>query len=358
MTQQSFGRRAIGFGNRLLRSLGCDTYHYFDNKKAFRFLSNIEAVNGPISQKHRSLCDEYAKDVFGKSYYAPWLYTYVATQGRFIEGWIPDNYYGRTVYPKAKGEFGALSKFKSLAPRILTAPEALFPSGISIINGVFLTTSGEVIPRENLAKVIFADGPKAVFKADGSAWGGGVKVVHADKFSIDQIPPVRAGVVQPYIQQHQSLADLGSPAAATIRLTTVIPPNQTPSIRSVFLRLGATDRDIVDTDSCYIPMDMKTGVAGTYGFDKDWRPIDRHPGSGIDFKGFQVPSYPQLCQAALNLHAKIPFVDCIGWDFCVDTDNNVKLFEWNGAHNSIKFGEATQGPCFTDMEWEKCGLTK
>jgi hypothetical protein len=27
--------------------------------------------------------------------------------------------------------------------------------------------------------------------------------------------------------------------------------------------------------------------------------------------------------------------------------------EWNALHNDIKFSEATQGPCFTDLRWER-----
>lgn len=32
---------------------------------------------------------------------------------------------------------------------------------------------------------------------------------------------------------------------------------------------------------------------------------------------------------------------------------NVGLMEWNAGHNDIKFSEATQGPCFHDLGWEK-----
>ena len=27
--------------------------------------------------------------------------------------------------------------------------------------------------------------------------------------------------------------------------------------------------------------------------------------------------------------------------------------EWNDEHNSIKFGEAAQGPCFADQHWKR-----
>jgi hypothetical protein len=27
--------------------------------------------------------------------------------------------------------------------------------------------------------------------------------------------------------------------------------------------------------------------------------------------------------------------------------------EWNAEHNDIKFSEATQGPCFADLRWDR-----
>jgi hypothetical protein len=49
----------------------------------------------------------------------------------------------------------------------------------------------------------------------------------------------------------------------------------------------------------------------------------------------------------------VPFTSIIGWDVAVDENHNVKVMEWNGDHNDIKFSEATQGPCFSDLGWEE-----
>lgn len=56
-----------------------------------------------------------------------------------------------------------------------------------------------------------------------------------------------------------------------------------------------------------------------------------------------------------KLHKKAPYARCIGWDVTVDGDENVRLLEWNPEHNGIKFSEATQGPCFADLGWERRG---
>jgi hypothetical protein len=47
----------------------------------------------------------------------------------------------------------------------------------------------------------------------------------------------------------------------------------------------------------------------------------------------------------------MPFVRCIGWDLTVDDQGAVQILEWNGGHTGIKITEATQGPCFADLNW-------
>ena len=53
------------------------------------------------------------------------------------------------------------------------------------------------------------------------------------------------------------------------------------------------------------------------------------------------------------LDAVQPYARCVGWDVTVDADEKVMLMEWNAEHNDVKFSEATQGPCFSDLNWER-----
>jgi len=53
------------------------------------------------------------------------------------------------------------------------------------------------------------------------------------------------------------------------------------------------------------------------------------------------------------MHSVVPFMGCIGWDFAVDEKEEVKLIELNGINNGIKFSEATTGPSFIGLNWEK-----
>ena len=58
----------------------------------------------------------------------------------------------------------------------------------------------------------------------------------------------------------------------------------------------------------------------------------------------------ELC---LALHSKVPHFTVIGWDVTLDQVEQIKLIEWNSNHPDIKFSEATTGPCFLGLNWEK-----
>jgi hypothetical protein len=66
----------------------------------------------------------------------------------------------------------------------------------------------------------------------------------------------------------------------------------------------------------------------------------------------KIPAFRDCVDTVLQLHGKIPFARCIGWDIAVDESGQVQVMEWNGEHNDVKFSEATQGPCFLDLNWE------
>jgi hypothetical protein len=69
-----------------------------------------------------------------------------------------------------------------------------------------------------------------------------------------------------------------------------------------------------------------------------------------------IPAFSKCVVTVLDLHKKIPFARCVGWDVTVDVDENVQVMEWNGGHNDVKFSEATQGPCLSDLKWERLQL--
>ena len=159
---------------------------------------------------------------------------------------------------------------------------------------------------------------------------------------------------QYFIEQHETLKALSPNAAATLRMTTVVDKTGDASVRACYLRVGRRDDPTIKSSSqIRILVDPRDGGFAPLAYQPDNRQVAKHPDTNIAFEGGSYPFYAKCVATVTELHERVPFVSCIGWDVCVDSNNEPQIFEWNGQHNAVGFGEAMQGPCFRDLGWEK-----
>ena len=336
---------------RSLKKVGLYKFHLEHGAQAREVLQLLERKNGRADPANLKLADTYAQDVFGDAIYAPWLRVYTAFTGTFKEGWIPDNYYGGVVVPSMKGGYGTISNLKPLA-RTIFGGDA-FPDLAYYANGLFFTDRNVVVPEQDLLDVVFRDTEKVVYKLDGSAQGKGIHFFDRHSFNRELIKALGNGVIQKFIIQHPTLSAFAAKSVATLRFTTVVDDLGRISLRACFLRLGrAKDTHITVDDEVCVPINLKTGELAREGFLTDWGSTTEHPDSKVSFAGVRIPAFSDCVDTVLQLHSKIPFARCIGWDVAVDAEGKVQVMEWNGEHNDVKFSEATQGPCFYDLNWE------
>ena len=329
--------------------------HYARNHlRAARFrLATLEAAYGPLNPADRARCDTYAVEVLGHKKFAAWLYVYAHVAGEFRDGWIADNFYDECVLPHNSGPYGELSGLRSLNMRLFDAPE--FPDLAAQINGMVIARDGSVVRDKDLGEVLFAQADRVIFKSDSSQSGIGVVVLDRAGFDPRRVRSLGAGIFQTFVRQHEVFQRLGNtPAVATLRLTTVADETGQISLRGGYLRFGQNnDAYLRSANEVNAVVDLATGELSPVGYLPNWLRIDRHPNSDLPFAGQSIPNF-QACRAvALRCHARMPYVRCIGWDMTVDSDGAVKVMEWNGGHNGIKFAEATQGPCFADLDWHR-----
>jgi hypothetical protein len=327
-------------------------FHRDHGAQARRALQLLEKKYGRPDPANLKLADTYARDVFGDSVYAPWLRVYTAFSGTFKEGWIPDNYYGSVVVPNLKGWYGKISSMKPVSRLILDGDT--FPDVAYFANGLFFTDKAVVVPEQALKSVVFQHCDRVVFKTDGSKQGKGVHIFDKETFNHAAIKSLGNGVIQKFIIQHSLFNAFASRSVATLRITTVVDDAGSISIRACFLRLGrAEDTHIQPEHEVCVPVDPVTGELYREGYMSDWGATEEHPDSGVRFAGVKIPEFAQCVATVLGLHRQIPFARCVGWDIAVDAEGKVQVMEWNGEHNDVKFSEATQGPCFSDLNWER-----
>lgn len=333
------------------RRLNTAKYHRLAENSALKALGNLETDRGKIDASTKRTCDEYAQDILGSKVYAPWLYVYSIVAGEFKEGWIPNNYYGHIVVPAIKGAYGVTSGLKGFTKLLVNSE--LFPDIIYHVNGYWMTPANRLIGDAQIKEFLFQKHDKIVFKKDNSGQGRGVVIIPKAEFSFDQLNRFGNGVVQGYINQHNFFSEFVTGAVATLRITTVMDKNNTPSVRACYLKLGRKHDVIINVNSqVVIPVDLNSGELYPYGLLQSWHIITEHPDTQVAFTGKRIPQFDRCKEAVLELQKGLPQVRCIGWDVIVDDDDNVKIMEWNGTHNGIANSEATQGPSFADLGWE------
>lgn len=327
-------------------------YHSSHKKKALKILKNIEFVKGETDTKLIKLSDEYSSDVLGWKGYAPWLYVYSLINQKFKEGWIPDNYYGKIVVPKLKGNYGIIADYNSLTSRLFNS--SLFPDCAYYTNGLWISPDYQILSDKEVIEIAFKESEKLLYKIDDSLQGRGVYVIEKNNFNIEKLKLLGNGVLQKYINQHSFFQDIIPNSVATLRITSVINDNGIISVRACYLRVGRSlDTHVKSASHIRIPVSISNGFLNKFGYTTDWIQTESHPDTKFIFENKQVPFLSKCIETAINLHKMVPFTRTIGWDMIINVDNNVQVMEWNGSHNDIKFSEATQGPCFSDLGWEK-----
>lgn len=326
--------------------------HHAHNAEAARVLRCIEQVRGKVPRRDIQLCNQYAIEVFGSSVFAPWLLVYSLISGGFKEGWIPDNYYGLIVVPALSGGYGKVSSLKPLNLQVFRDPA--FPDLLSHVNGLFLGPDYAVVSPETVASRLFANTDRVIFKQDNSGRGRGIHFFERQDFDPRSLARLGNGLFQSVIRQHALFAAFAKASVATIRITTFLQDNGDVTVRACYLRLGTeADTHVRSQSHIRVAIDQQSGAFDQVGYTTDWLEIENHPTSMTCFAGNVIPAFKECLQTVTRLHRKAPYARCIGWDLTVDDKEQVCVMEWNANHNDIKFSEATQGPCFADLGWEK-----
>ena len=325
-------------------------------KRAIAAVRSIEQVSSrKLARADRAKADAYARDVLGSARYAAWLYVYTLIQGRFREGWIPDDFFGKVVVKRVNGDLRLVGDYKTLTHTILQTP-ALPDIGYSLDGNLF-DRQREPISLPELVKIAGEHGDYAFLKADSSLQGKAVARVAVDHIDEAVLESMGNCVIQAPIRQHPSFAEFAEEAVATLRVTTVRDGEGRISVRAAYLRLGRTGEGWVQSrSSVRVAVVGPDGELDEHGYTSEWRAWLSHPDTGVTFAKRRVPRYAEALDLCCGLHRRVAQLAIVGWDVTIDLNEDVKLIEWNTNHSDIKFSEAVRGPCFSDLGWERLRL--
>lgn len=322
------------------------------NRNAFKIIGQLKEHNAlELTPRLRRTTEVYAKEVLGSKRFAPWLQVYSLVRGGFREGWMPDNFFGRLVCPAINKDLRLMTHLKTFSNVVLRS-ETLPDVGY-YVDGVFYDRDFAVERFPAFCERIAASHSDVFIKKDGSGRGVGVTKLAVGALDEDSFREFGNCVVQAPIRQHEFFEEIVSGATATIRITTVKEPDGMIGNRGNNLRLGRKGAThILSKESVRVAIVNDDGDLGI-GYTDDWRRCTGHPETGVAFDKRRIPRFREVVQTCIALHRQVPQFSVIGWDVTLDPDEQTKVMEWNGDHPGIKFPEATVGPCYLGLNWER-----
>lgn len=137
-------------------------------------------------------------------------------------------------------------------------------------------------------------------------------------------------IVEERIKQCKEMSQWNSSSVNTIRIPTFL--NKDGFFVGVpFFRTGRAGYcvDNAGSGGIFANVDAMTGVLYTDGIDEYGRFYEKHPDSGMKYKGFQIPHWDELLSTVEEVHKKcLSHHLYVGWDFSL-TDSGWALIEGN-----------------------------
>ncbi|GAA6200922.1 sugar-transfer associated ATP-grasp domain-containing protein [Aquicoccus sp. SU-CL01552] len=139
-------------------------------------------------------------------------------------------------------------------------------------------------------------------------------------------------LLQSALEQHQMLSEIAGISIGTIRVVTVRQDNVPEQLYALWKVPSpeAMSDNFWQSGSMIAPVSVDKGVVGTcrIGAGLEAQDIERHPVSGLPFKGTQIPFWDEICRVTCEAHALFLEFGVIGWDVAI-TPEGPALIECN-----------------------------
>lgn len=322
-----------------------------DQAEQWRVFRVAERHNHKLDAATLQKCRDYSIETFGTVSHAPFLALCAAVHGSWRDGLIPEAYFFRVVGPARYGAWYDLSRAKTLTPLLFRGP--FIPDIATLFNGQVYRPDLEIVPPGAAKAHLFDGRSRVIFKSDAGGRGLGIRFFTADDFDPAELGQLGNGVFQSIIEPHPELAIPGVSALTTIRIGTLLDPDNVIRPSYVTLRLGrAAKSHVTSYDSVRLDVDPISGAWADTGYLKDWTPMKDHPDAPVRFAGRVIPDMATGVELCRRLHAELPFLPSIGWDLCLNRHGQYELMEWNVPHG-ISFAEPVNGPIFAGLGFEE-----
>ena len=138
------------------------------------------------------------------------------------------------------------------------------------------------------------------------------------------------GVLESVVTQHKEMAKVNPNAVNCMRLVTVVKANKEVDVIYGVVKFGTSESyvDNMGFGAVSAPINLVTGEVLTDAQTAKGQVLEKHPVSGITFKGFKIPLFEEAKEMVKKAALEVPEVRQVGWDICIG-ENGPIIIEGN-----------------------------
>ena len=184
----------------------------------------------------------------------------------------------------------------------------------------------------------FKDIDRIIYKPIDGNRGRGIRAFEVSDDNIEsvyeELSNCPTGVVEAFVVQHSELSKLSPDSVNTIRIVSISSNKRSVTdngdkvdIAYASLRIGGGG-SVVDnfhSGGMVAAIDMKTGKLVTNAADMAGNVFTKHPVTGIEIKGFEIPYFSEALEMVKDAVRKNKIEGYLGWDVAISETGPVLI---------------------------------
>lgn len=310
-----------------------------------------------LTEEQKKQIDDFFIENYGQRIDYTCHLTYTAFSGKFDVRYVPETIYIPEIdhYLNMFVDYNTVLQDKNITPYISNAvniktPRVLFKS----VMGMIMDAKGDIVDKKEISESLQKrKAPVFVKPTIDSGGGNGCFLIDfpngetdsASGKSIDDVLNEMGAnfVIQEKLHCHESISQIYPNSVNTFRVMTYRWRNSIKVAPTVMrIGIGGMYVDNASAGGVFVALDDRGNIISN-ALTEFGEEYGTHPDTGVKFKGYTIPLFPKVLEAALRLHKAIPQIGLANWDFTIDEDGDVVLIEANLNYGGVWLFQMVHG---------------
>lgn len=326
-----------------------NTYKKFDDPRRKSIYEKVSLSSEQISEIDKIYIDNY-----GEKIPYIWHKHFTAFTGKFDPNYFPETLYipEFEYYMNMNGNYASVLEDKNFLPLLSSGIGIKTPKTILSCSRGFYYKEDTPLNKKEATTYISDIGKAFVKPSIGSSSGENCFTVNfkngtdiiSSKSAEQIIDEVGSDFcVQEIIVCSNSIRKIYPHSVNTFRVITYRWKNEI-CIIPVIMRIGQGGAmvDNAHAGGMFIAVD-NNGKLHKTAFTEFKTEYQKHPDTGVIFDGYEIPGFSKVIDCAKKMHANIPQIGSVNWDFTIDETETPVLIEANVMGGSVWLSEMAHG---------------